>query len=136
MVEHQLKITPQRLKLAEWIFKVHEHFTVDDIIDSLKNEGEKVSTATAYRMIQMMQDLGLLLKHDFGKGQSYYESTPGHPHHDHIICNDCGKIVEFCEEELEKLKTKIAFKNKFNMTFHSLHIYGDCLRKNCPHKKG
>ena len=135
MEEHRFKITPQRIKLAEWMFKVHEHFTIDDIIESFKSKGERVSIATAYRMIQMMQDLGLLLKHDFGKGQSYYEHTPGHPHHDHIICNDCGSIVEFCEEELENLKREIAYKHNFNMIFHSLHIYGDCLKKNCSNKK-
>ena len=135
MEEKQLKVTPQRLELAEWIFQVHEHFTVDDVLESFKQKGRKISTATVYRMIQMMQDLNLVIRHDFGTGQSKYEHTPGHPHHDHIICNNCGCVFEFSDDELEAYKSNIARAHNFRMTSHSLNIYGDCLKENCENSK-
>ena len=136
MKRKRFKITPQRLELASWIFRVHEHFTVDDITESFKNSGRKVSTATVYRMIQTMQDLGLIIRHDFGKGQFHYEHTPGHEHHDHIICNDCDEVFEFTDTQLERYKEELSLRNHFKMTTHSLHIYGDCIRENCPRKPG
>ena len=126
MAARGLKSTPQRDELAAWIFKVHEHFTVDDVISSFRQMGKKVSAATVYRLVQMMLELGLLIEHDFGKGHKFYEHTPGHPHHDHIICNNCGKIIEFADESLEQLKLKIAQSYGFIMESHSLHIFGKC----------
>ena len=131
MKRKQFKITPQRLELASWIFRVHDHFTVDDIAGSFRNQNKKISTATIYRMVQTMEDLGLIIKHDFGKGPFHYEHTTGHKHHDHIICNDCGKVFEFTDDYLEDYKTKLALKNNFKMTTHSLHIFGDCIKENC-----
>ena len=134
MKNRQFKITPQRLELANWVFRVHGHFTVDDITDSFRSQGRKISTATVYRMIQTMQELGLVIKHDFGKGQFHYEHTPGHKHHDHIICNDCGEVFEFTDNQLEDHKRRLTLENNFKMTSHSLHIFGDCMRKHCPSK--
>ena len=132
--QHNLKLTPQRLELAKWIFKTHTHFSVDDIIHSFYEQGEKVSPATVYRVIQMMLDLKLILEHDFGKGKKYYEHTTNHPHHDHIICNTCGQIYEFDDQLLEKRKSVVASKNGFTMTSHSLTIYGDCIKTDCTYK--
>ena len=135
MKKRQFKITPQRLELANWIFRVHDHFTVDDITESFRSQGRKTSTATVYRMIQTMQELGLVIKHDFGRGQFHYEHTHGHKHHDHIICNDCGEIFEFNDSKLEAHKEELALKNHFKMTSHSLHIFGDCLREGCSNRE-
>ena len=126
MTENGLKSTPQREELAIWIFQMHEHFTVDEIIASFREKGKRVSSATVYRVIQMMLELGMVIEHDFGKGYKHYEHTPGHPHHDHFICNECGKISEFSDMALEELKHKIAEENHFKMTSHSLQIFGYC----------
>lgn len=128
MAEHGFKSTPQRDEIARWVFTTHDHFTVDDIIHNFRERGRKISTATAYRVVQMMLQLNLLLEHDFGRGTRYYEHTPGHAHHDHIICNDCGKIFEFSNDDMEKLKNEISAKMGFAMTRHTLSIYGDCTR--------
>ena len=124
--EKNLKITSQRNELAKWIFQVHEHFTVDDVVESFRRVGKKISVATVYRIVETMLDLNLLIEHDFGKGQKYYEHTPGHEHHDHMICNQCGKIIEFVDENLEALKDEIARNNGFKMESHALHIFGLC----------
>lgn len=133
MAEKGLKTTPQRDELAGWIFQTHEHFTVEDIINAFREKGQKIAQATAYRVVQMMLELGLLLEHDFGKGYKYYEHTPGHEHHDHIICEDCGKILEFSDPELEALKQKITASHGFVMKKHYLNIYASCTR--CPAEK-
>ncbi len=134
MQDHGYKITPQRLKLAEWIFKVHEHFSVYDLVWSLQRDGKKISVATAYRMVQTLIKLELLQENDFGQGAKYYEHIHGHVHHDHIICNQCKNIIEFTNDTLETLKHKIAEEQGFEMTFHSLNIYGDCTQVNCSNK--
>lgn len=133
MLQHQYKSTPQRDEIADWIFRTHEHFTVEDLIASFRQQGKKVSQATAYRVIQMMLDLKLIEEHDFGKDYKFYEHTPGHEHHDHIVCIDCGKIIEFADPSLESLKEKITLKNGFRMKEHHLTIYAECT--NCPPDK-
>ena len=133
--KYKLKSTPQRLELAKWVFKVHEHFTIDEMIYSFAEKKVKVSVATAYRFLQIMKDLNLLIEHDFGTGQKYYEHTTNHPHHEHIICNDCYKIIEFENQELEQLKNDIALEHGFKMRSHSLIIKADCIKENCTYKK-
>lgn len=128
MQKSQFKSTPQRDEIAEWVFKTHDHFTVEDLITDFRGKGKKVSQATAYRVIQMMLQLKLIEEHDFGKDYKFYEHTPGHEHHDHIICIDCGKIIEFSDPTLEALKEKITLKNGFKMREHHLTIYAECTR--------
>lgn len=128
MQKSQFKSTPQRDEIAEWVFKTHDHFTVEDLIVDFRNKGKKVSQATAYRVIQMMLQLKLIEEHDFGKDYKFYEHTPGHEHHDHIICIDCGKIIEFSDPTLEALKEKITLQNGFKMREHHLTIYAECTR--------
>ena len=132
MLERGLKSTPQRDELARWIFRVHDHFTVEDIILNFRDKGKRISPATIYRVIQMMVDLEMVIEHDFGTGYKHYEHTPGHPHHDHFICENCGKIFEFTNIELENLKEKISADHNFLMTSHSLQIFGHC--KECTHE--
>ena len=131
---HNLKLTPQRLEIAQWVFESQNHFSVDDLLDSFRAKGEKISTSTVYRLIQILLDLELVIEHDFGKGKKYYEPTCKQDHHDHIICNLCGHISEFTDTELEELKTSIALKKGFKMTSHALNIYADCVQKDCTHK--
>ena len=108
MLQHQYKSTPQRDEIAEWVFRTHEHFTVEELIASFRSKGKKVSQATAYRVIQMLLDLKLIEEHDFGKDYKFYEHTPGHEHHDHMLCLECGKIEEFQDERIEELQPEPA----------------------------
>lgn len=126
MVEKGLKITAQRDEIARWIFSNHAHFTVDGIIEDFRKRGEKISIATTYRVVQMMLDLGLLIEHNFGREQKFYEHTPGHPKHDHMICTQCGKIQEFQDSQLADLLAKITAKQGFKIERYTLSIYGIC----------
>ncbi|MCB1177459.1 MAG: transcriptional repressor, partial [Leptospiraceae bacterium] len=77
-----------------------------------------------------------LIEHDFGKDYKFYEHIIGHEHHDHIICIDCGRIVEFLEPGIEELQTKAAKEKGFKIKGHNLNIYGNCINKDtCEHLK-
>jgi Fur family ferric uptake transcriptional regulator len=131
-----LKITNQRLLVAEKIFATHAHFTADSLLDTLKDRKDEISKATIYRILSIMVEAGLLTEHNFGKDYKYYEHIIGHSHHDHIICNDCGYIVEFMDDRIEELQKEAASKNGFEMQGHDLILYGSCKNKdNCPNKK-
>lgn len=127
--EHDFKLTNQRRKIIEAIFASHEHFTADDLHDTLRGMGESISKATIYRTLSLLCDSGLVESRDFGRGQLYYEHVLGHQHHDHMICTECGLVAEFRNQDLEKLKVKIAKTETFKIQSHSLRIFGLC--SNC-----
>jgi Fur family ferric uptake transcriptional regulator len=124
--EKGLKITNQRLLVAEKIFSSHNHFTAEGLLDELKDNKDRISKATIYRILSIMVEAGLLAEHDFGKDYKYYEHIIGHAHHDHIICIQCGRIVEFIDDQIEDLQKSAAQKNGFNIVGHSLNIYATC----------
>ena len=97
-----LKITHQRLLVAEKIFRAKSHFTVDTLAESLRERRGEISRATIYRIVSLMVESGQLTEHNFGHSVKYYEHIPGHKHHDHIVCSDCGRIDEFVDNKIEK----------------------------------
>lgn len=107
--EKGLKITNQRLLVAQKIFSSHNHFTAEGLLDELKDNKDRISKATIYRILAIMVEAGLLEEHDFGKDYKYYEHIIGHEHHDHIICMQCGRIVEFIDERIEELQNSYNF---------------------------
>ncbi|MBX7056855.1 MAG: transcriptional repressor [Leptospirales bacterium] len=121
-----LKITSQRLLVAEKIFGIHEHFTVDSLAETLKERRGEISRATIYRIVSVMVEAGLLTEHNFGQNARYYEHIPGHEHHDHILCLDCGRIDEFVSQKIEDLQTQIASEHGYDLAEHSLNLYGRC----------
>lgn len=131
-----LKVTSQRLLVAETIFSLHSHFTADSLLDLFKDRRDEISKATIYRILGIMVRGKLLIEHDFGKEYKFYEHIIGHEHHDHIICMNCGRIVEFLEHGIESLQEKAAEENGFRIKGHSLNIYGECINlEKCEHNK-
>lgn len=131
-----LKVTTQRMIVAEAIFGTHNHFTAESLLDMFKERKDNVSKATIYRILSIMVRGKLLIEHDFGKDYKFYEHIIGHEHHDHIICIDCGRIVEFLEPGIEELQTKAAKEKGFKIKGHNLNIYGNCINKDtCEHLK-
>jgi Fur family ferric uptake transcriptional regulator len=131
-----LKVTSQRLLVADKIFSIHHHFTADSLLDLFKDRRDEISKATIYRILAIMVEAGLLIEHDFGKDYKYYEHIIGHEHHDHIICMDCNRIVEFMEPKIEELQNRIATENGFTIKGHDLNIFGHCNnRPDCMHYK-
>lgn len=135
-----LKLTTQRELIASKIFQAEEHFTVEQLTNYFHNSKKQISRATIYRIIAIMTDAGLLLEHDFGKNVKFYEhASHKNSHHDHTICINCGHIVEFCDNEIEKIQIKVANKLGYDLEHHSLNLYGNCrkLQKKgfCEHQE-
>lgn len=121
-----MKITHQRLLVAEKIFKMETHFTVDSLAEALRSRKDEISRATIYRIVSLMVEAGQLMEHNFGQNTKYYEHSPGMKHHDHIVCVDCGLIEEFVDPHIEKVQLEIASRHGFHLTEHSLNLYGQC----------
>ena len=131
-----LKVTLPRVKILE----IHEsnhsrHMTAEDVYRTLLERGEEIGLATVYRVLTQFVNAGLAEKHHFEGGQAVFELDRGH-HHDHIVCAQCGRVEEFVDETIEKSQRQIAAKKGFEITDHSLIIYGRCIREKCPHRHG
>lgn len=127
-----LKVTLPRMKILE-ILETSEtrHMSAEDVYKVLLEGNEEIGLATVYRVLTQFEAAGLVTRHHFEGGHSVFEMNEGH-HHDHIVCNQCGKVVEFFDETIERCQEKVAKKSGFNIRDHSLIIYGDCTRPNCP----
>ena len=130
-----LKVTLPRMKILE-ILETNQtrHMSAEDVYKVLLEAQEEIGLATVYRVLTQFEAAGLVSRHHFEGGHSVFEMNEGH-HHDHIVCNQCGKVVEFVEETIERCQEKVARKAGFSIRDHSLIIYGDCARKNCPNLK-
>lgn len=137
--KHGLKITNQRLLVAEKIFKEGSHFTVDSLAESLKDRKGEISRATIYRIVSILVESGQLTEHNFSNNVKHYEHIPSKEHHDHIVCMDCGRIDEFVAPNIERLQIQIARDHDYKLSDHSLVLYGKCLHLqngvDCPRKQ-
>ena len=121
-----LKITHQRLLVAEKIFRINSHFTVDSLAEALQDRKGEISRATIYRIVSLMVEAGQLTEHNFSHQVKYYEHIPAQEHHDHIVCADCGRIDEFMDEKIEQMQLDIAKRLGYELDGHALNLYGKC----------
>ncbi len=129
-----LKATLPRLKvLALFENSQQRHLSADDVYRILLSSGEDVGLATVYRVLTQFEQAGLLARHHFESDKAVFELNQG-GHHDHIVCMQCGHVEEFCDDEIEVRQRQVAGERGFSIREHSLHIYADCIRQNCPHK--
>jgi len=125
--DQSLKMTPQRRRIFDKAFEVHDHFSVEAMYEWLKNEdGPAVSRATVYRTLEVLERGGFIEAVETGRGEVVYEHVLGHEHHDHMVCLRCGKIIEFRDDELERRQELAAAREGFSIQRHSLRIYGHC----------
>ena len=118
-----LKVTQPRMRILE-LLESHKtrHLTADDIYRELVNAGEDIGLATVYRVLGQFEAAGLVVKHNFESGQAFYELDSGE-HHDHMVCVETGKVIEFVSEEIEALQRKIAADHGYEIEDHNLVIY-------------
>ena len=118
-----LKVTHPRTRIFEVLEqKGFKHGTADDIYRALLESGEDIGLATVYRVLHQFEAAGLVVKHNFEGGQAYYELDSGQ-HHDHMVCVETGKVIEFVSAEIEALQEKIAAAHGYEIADHSLVIY-------------
>jgi Fur family ferric uptake transcriptional regulator len=120
------KLTAERTALVREIFATHYHFEADELLFKMKEKGVKISRATVYRTLELLVKSGMVRRVHLGEDHYHYEHVRGDSHHDHLICTTCGGVIEFHDEELERLQREICTKKKFTPTFHNLQILGIC----------
>ena len=129
-----LKVTLPRMKILDMLQQQDSmHLTAEEIFRALVKSGEEVGLATVYRVLTQFESAGLVKRHHFEGGQSVFELNQGE-HHDHILCLECGRIEEFCDEDIERRQRAIAQRLGFELTEHCLILYGHCARPDCPHR--
>jgi Fur family ferric uptake transcriptional regulator len=126
-----LKVTLPRLKILEVLQDPEcHHVSAEDLYKKLIDMGEEIGLATVYRVLNQFDDAGIVTRHNFEGGKSVFELTQQH-HHDHLICLDCGKVIEFRDEFIESRQRDIAKKHNIKLTNHSLYLYGHCEEGRC-----
>ena len=121
-----LKVTLPRLKILEILDNDRQrHLSAEDLYKALLESGEDIGLATVYRVLTQFETAGLVNRHHFEGGHSVFELDDG-AHHDHIVCVKCGRVDEFVDDVIEKRQKDIARQTGYEMTDHSLYIYGVC----------
>ena len=118
-----VKLTDQRKLIAKIMSDSHDHPNVDELYKRVSKIDAKISIATVYRTVKLFEEAGILTKHDFKGGKARYEELPDN-HHDHLIDVQSGEIVEFVNEEIEKLQETVAEKLGYQLLDHKLELYG------------
>lgn len=122
-----LPVTQQREAVAETVFGTEEHLSVDDIESALRERGDRIGKATIYRTLDLLVRSRLVEEHDFGEGFKRYEHRLSHrPIHEHLICLECGKVLEFESSELYTVENRVRREHGFVPVRHRLEIYGLC----------
>ncbi len=124
-----VRLTDQRRVIAKVMSQSSDHPDVDELHKRISKIDEKVSIATVYRTVKLFEESGIIEKHDFKGGKARYEQSPD-IHHDHLIDVNTGEIVEFVDEEIEKLQNKVAEKLGYTLVDHRLELYGTKTKKN------
>ena len=122
-----LRMTDQRRVVARVLSASHDHPDVEELYKRASDIDPNISIATVYRTVRLFEEAGVVERHDFGDGRSRYEEA-GDAHHDHLIDMKTGRVIEFFDEEIEKLKTQIAERLGYRLIGHKLELYGAPLK--------
>ncbi len=126
--------TPERFAVLEEIYISDDHFDADELFLRLRKKGSHISRATVYNTLELLTECDLVVRHQFGSSQAKYERAYSRRQHDHLICLDCNALLEFCDPRLQSIQEMVAGIYKFEITHHSLHMYGHCIREDCPNR--
>ena len=125
----KLKLTSQRLAIFDEVIYGEKHRECEEICSSLKKKNNNVSRATVYRTLDILIKYDFVRKMDIGDGRIRYESKIGHPHHDHMICVETGKIIEFVSDEIELIQDKIAEEKGYKIIKHIHQLFVKPIKK-------
>ncbi|MBM3389342.1 MAG: ferric iron uptake transcriptional regulator [Betaproteobacteria bacterium] len=130
-----LKATLPRIKILEVFQKTTlRHMTAEDVYRALLAEDADIGLATVYRVLMQFEQAGLLTRSHFESGKSVFELNEGQ-HHDHLVCLSCGRVEEFYDPAIEARQRAVAQERGFELADHSLALYAECRKRDCPHRQ-
>lgn len=121
-----LKMTPQRMIILNAFTGVEHHVSSEELYELVKKADPAIGQATVYRTLKLLEDSGIAIAVDFGDGMTRYEPDHGDGHHDHLICEKCGKNVEILDPEIERLQVEVAAQYGFTLSRHKMYLFGLC----------
>ncbi|WP_075365820.1 Fur family transcriptional regulator [Desulfosporosinus metallidurans] len=127
--DHSYKLTPQRQTILRMFLEQEDrHLSAEELYMLVKHQNPEIGLATVYRTLDILAEIGVLIKNDFGDGRTRYEFSrkDEHHHHHHLICLGCGNVSEFDDDLLESLEAVITKRNQFKVMDHDLKFYGYC----------
>lgn len=126
-LRHQgLKNTGQRMTILETFLGSKSHYSTEELYLELRKNHPKIGYATVHRTLKLFAECGLATELNFGDGQTRYEPLNSEQHHDHLVCIECGAIIEFSEPRIEKLQEQVAARHDFKIKSHRHELYGLC----------
>ena len=127
LARKNFRLTSQRQAIIDTAFGTQQHFTAEQLLTWSRHRDKTVSRATVYRTLPLMIECGLLREMDFGGDHKFYDPNyASHPRHNHIICEDCQKILEFESDKIEQLESEISHRLGFSVSSHRLQITAHC----------
>lgn len=137
LAQGHYRSTSERFKVLEAVLTTLGHFNADELYASMVLGKQRISRATVYSTLELLEKAGLITKHNFRGERSYYEVGFDEPHHDHLICVRCGHITEFVHPPLLGIRKQIAEKAGLKVVDHSFQIFAECPNPgDCPHTHG
>ena len=122
----RLKMTPQRRHILEIFLQLKDHVTSEELYEKVRSSYRTIGQATVYRTLKLLSGSGLAKEVDFGDGVTRYERQEGDDHHDHLICEVCGRNEEVLDQTIERLQEEVAARHGYRLTRHKMYLYGVC----------
>ena len=131
LAQRGLRRTRERLAILESLYDTKGHTDVEALYFRLKKEGHAISRATVYNTLHLLMDCDLVVRHQFSSNSAKYEASYRYWQHDHLICMDCQRVLEFCDPRIQNIQDLVADIYQFEIKHHALNLYGHCRNENC-----